>query len=396
MTSHHHLLIEPLGVGGTNSVIYSAVHRISGKIVAVKVSQDPSLQREFTLLSALGSHPNIIPVHTFFHTHSSFWLTLGLADCSLKEVLQFSPTLPQQATQELLVCVLRGLQLMHERGMVHGDIKPSNVVLTLAGDVHITDFSLSGPAGLGAGGGSVPYLSPEAVLGAPISTPSDVWGVGMVCLELCGALPPPTSVITSIFSVALNKPPVPPTFPNNPALSSSLAHFCSSALSKELHTRWTAPQLLNHPYLSSAKSTVENAEGASPAAALAVASVLDSIIKHRRATLAEGPPLFLEAGDLLPEATSSTSSLHLSSSAASSGSGGSGSAKEEDAPLKPLGCWVEEEGDKGTNHPQSERGGKGVLDSLDALEEGFRASLLALTETFERRRATLLGGRKQG
>lgn len=374
-------------------MIYSAVERTTGRILACKISQDLSLQKEYTLLSTLGPHKNIIPVHTLYHTHSSFWLSLGLADCSLSEVLHFSHTIPQQTAQELLVCVLRGLVFLHESGVVHGDIKPSNIVLTLSGDVLITDFSLSGPAG-STGGGSVPYVSPEAVLGAPTSPPQDIWSLAMVCLELCGALPPPTSVITSIFRVALNKPPVPPTFPNNPALSSSLAHFCSSALSKELHTRWSAAQLLNHPYLSSAKSTIEGAEGASPGIALVVSSVLEAIIKKRRATLAQGPPLFLEASDPPEAASTSSSSLHLSSSAASSGaSGGSDSAKE-DTPLKPLGCWIdeEEEGGKGIN-PPSDRGGK-VVDSLDALEEGFRASLLALTETFERRRATLLGGRK--
>jgi len=203
-------IIAALGVGGMGEV-YRARDRKLDRDVALKVlpahlSESPEalarFEREAKAVAVL-SHPNILAIHDFgTHEGTAYAVMELLEGDSLRQRLG-GGALPVRKAVDYAAQVAHGLAAAHEKGIVHRDLKPENVFVTTDGRVKILDFGLAsqGPeTGIGAEDqqsetvsrltqpgtvmGTVGYMSPEQVRGAPADHRSDVFSLGSVLYEM--------------------------------------------------------------------------------------------------------------------------------------------------------------------------------------------------------------------
>jgi len=201
-----YLLQELHGSGGFGKV-YRAQHKSSSRTVAVKAlhkshQQDPQAVQQFIqeaqLLDRLN-HPGIVGVHGLGrYPGGGYFLVLDWIDGQdLQQQLGHGPASPEEAVR-ITMAVAEAIQHSHDRGVIHGDLKPSNVLVDEAGHVFVTDFGLAHllrstddcektPS---ARGGTLAFMAPEVVRGDRSSVAVDVYGLGAILYALLTGQPP--------------------------------------------------------------------------------------------------------------------------------------------------------------------------------------------------------------
>ena len=184
------LVERRIGAGGMGTV-YRARDVALDRTVAVKTlaGADPPrlarLKREAQALAA-QAHPGIAQIHGLETWRGRPLLVMEHLDGStLAARIAEGPLAPADAVG-VAVELAGALAALHTAGYRHGDVKPSNVAFTAQGTVKLLDFGLAGLSGSSApvAGGTVPYLSPEALGGAPAAVADDVWALGVVLYEM--------------------------------------------------------------------------------------------------------------------------------------------------------------------------------------------------------------------
>jgi serine/threonine-protein kinase len=200
-------IVRLLGRGGMGAV-YLAEDRKIGRPVAVKQIRIEREAGEAALaesrarfdveLRAAGrlSHPNIATVYDAFETGDSYCIALEyVPGISLDERLKAGPPLTALATARLGGQIAAGLDYAHQRGIVHRDIKPGNILLSEDGEAKITDFGIAKLASLdvtqtGIALGTPSYMSPEQIQSQPLDGRSDQFALGVLLYQmLTGRLP---------------------------------------------------------------------------------------------------------------------------------------------------------------------------------------------------------------
>lgn len=188
-----------LGSGGSGRV-YRATDTVSSKVVALKLlasthahGGEPYLRftREAQIAKGLR-HPNLVEVYDFSADQGFLVMELMLGgSLETKMGRGITPT----TLRRMCLDVLAGLELAHQRGIVHRDIKPANIFFDARGIAKIGDFGVAHLLDLGqtqTGGliGTLAYMSPEQITGAPLSISADLYGLGVTLFEgICGRLP---------------------------------------------------------------------------------------------------------------------------------------------------------------------------------------------------------------
>ncbi|RMG14894.1 MAG: serine/threonine protein kinase, partial [Planctomycetota bacterium] len=205
-------LLERLGEGGFGEV-FRAEHEVLERIVAIKVPRDASALaalRHEGLVQATLNHPGIVRTLELSISHDPPYVVMEFVDGeSLAQRLKKSGALPWKEASRILLAAARALDHAHGRGIVHGDVKPGNILLERGGErrVLLTDFGLGrvfeGPQGslqisrsleLAASGaevqGTLRYLAPEVLRGESADARADVYSFGVLLFEvLTGRLP---------------------------------------------------------------------------------------------------------------------------------------------------------------------------------------------------------------
>ena len=194
-----------LGRGGM-AVVYLAKDIRLERNVAIKVML-PELLRtggmaerflQEARISARLQHPNIIIVHDVRQRDEVIYFVMGLIDgCSLDEVALAGTTLPIDDVRWLIVQAAEALSYANGEGVVHRDVKPGNILLTVKGDVVVTDFGIAklvennSSRSMGATIIGTPlYLCPEQVTGQRGSEASDQYSLGITFYTLLAGSPP--------------------------------------------------------------------------------------------------------------------------------------------------------------------------------------------------------------
>lgn len=188
--------IGELGRGGMG-VVHLAEDRSLGRRVAIKtlaadVASSPGARRrllqEARTVASLD-HPNIVPIHEVgVDDEGSLFLVFGFTPGeTLKARLERDGALPVPLALDVAVGVARALAAAHDRGVVHRDVKPSNILVGDDGTVRLTDFGIArrpAAAGMGPAFGTPAYVPPEAETGSPPDPRADVWALGVVLHEM--------------------------------------------------------------------------------------------------------------------------------------------------------------------------------------------------------------------
>ncbi|MBX3464954.1 MAG: serine/threonine protein kinase [Planctomycetes bacterium] len=193
-----------LGAGATG-LVYRAVHEPTGREVALKVLRPGALSpegarrllAEAALLRRLD-HPGIARVHdaglAALHGETTAYLAMELVDGLPLAQYVSGEACSVRVIVHLMACVADAVQHAHERGVVHNDLKPSNVLITAKGAPRIVDFGVAQctrDVVADSAGGTLGYLAPERLAsGAPSRPTSDVYALGAITYELLtGRLP---------------------------------------------------------------------------------------------------------------------------------------------------------------------------------------------------------------
>ncbi len=225
-------LRDSIGRGAFGEV-FEAYDRVLGRLVAVKVlpvTQNlgaegrESLRRfqvEARALSRL-KHPNIVTIHDFGQGERFAWFVMELViGETLADALRGTGPPPILETSRILCALLSALHAAHERGIVHRDVKPANIMLEMnledgLGEVRLTDFGVA-QAGVEERTaidqmiGTPWVMAPEQVVGGAVDRRTDIWAAGVILYEMLTGQRPFKGTIPGIFHRIMNEGPPPPT-----------------------------------------------------------------------------------------------------------------------------------------------------------------------------------------
>jgi serine/threonine-protein kinase len=220
---------DVLGEGGTG-VIYKAVDNELGEVIAIKtlrpglVAADPTalerLKSEIRLARRL-SHRNVVRIHDFGELHGIHFITMELVNgTSITHLIQRQGRIPIAGTLSIARQLCRALQVAHEQGIIHRDIKPHNLMLQPDGVLKVMDFGVArlvrrATAGLTQVGmvvGTPEYMAPEQLLDEDVDVRADLYATGVVLYEcLTGRRPMESDSVVTLIAKLLAEDPAPPT-----------------------------------------------------------------------------------------------------------------------------------------------------------------------------------------
>jgi hypothetical protein len=295
------------------AAVYAAVDTRAGREVALKrilpeVAEDPEFRSRFVHEVRLHSqlrHPNVLELFEFGEG-AELYLAMELIDGgTLRTVLDNLGKLPPELALFVTAETLKGLSCAHERGIVHRDVKPQNVMVTRAGAVKVADFGISKTSQMtrltqtGSVIGTPAYMSPEQATATRLDARSDLFSVGVMLYEaLTGSNPfltdnPATTLRRIVDEEA------PSLFLRDPSIPVGVEVLCERLLRKHPEARFAS---------AAAAAKAAEAEGAALGAA-------DAAALFRSFISAPGPWLAARAARLAKESLSRAKGLASSGAA---------------------------------------------------------------------------------
>lgn len=191
-------ITELIGVGGMAEV-YKGVDVMDHKDVAIKIlkkeyAENEEFLRRFRNESkaiAVLSHPNIVKIYDVGFSEKIQYIVMEYIDgITLKEYIEEEKVLTWKDTVHFVIQILRALQHAHDKGIVHRDIKPQNIMMFTDGTIKVMDFGIAkfareeGKTATDQAIGSVHYISPEQASGDVTDAKSDIYSVGAMMYEM--------------------------------------------------------------------------------------------------------------------------------------------------------------------------------------------------------------------
>lgn len=189
-------IIEKIGSGGMSDVYRAKDHSL-GRDVAIKVlksdfAQDSSFVTKFRAeaqSAAALEHPNIVNIYDVGSEDGLYYIVMEYIEgITLKQYIAKKGRLGYNEALSIAIQMARGIEAAHNKGIVHQDIKPQNIIISKEGKVKVTDFGIARAANsntIHAGSmGSVHYVSPEQARNGFVSYASDIYSLGIVMYEM--------------------------------------------------------------------------------------------------------------------------------------------------------------------------------------------------------------------
>lgn len=243
---------EIIGVGGM-AVVYKAFDNVENRMVAIKILKEEFLSNQEFLRRfkneskaiAMLSHPNIVSVYDVsFGDLIQYIVMEYIEGITLKEFIEREGSLRWQDAVHFTIQILKGLQHAHDKGIVHRDVKPQNIMVLADGTIKVTDFGIARFARndqrtiTDKAIGSVHYISPEQARGEKTDERTDIYSVGVMLYEmLTGKLPFQAESAVSVAIMQLQREPQLPSEING-SIPQGLEQITMHAMQKSPERRY--------------------------------------------------------------------------------------------------------------------------------------------------------------
>ncbi len=253
-------LLEEIARGGMG-VVYKARQISLNRIVAVKMILAGQLAGEADIrrfhaeaeAAANLQHPNIVVIHEVGEHESRHYFSMDYVEGqNLATLVRERPSPPTKAA-ELVKTIAEAIQYAHQRGILHRDLKPQNVLIDEHGRPRVTDFGLAKRTGTDSGltqtgmlMGSPSYMPPEQATGGhdQVGPPSDVYSLGAILYQLLtGKAPFLGETPLATLRKVVEEEPVPPS-KHNPLVLPDLETICLKCLEKKTERRYSTARAL--------------------------------------------------------------------------------------------------------------------------------------------------------
>ena len=258
-------IVSELGHGAMG-MVYQAHDPQIDRLVALKVLREDRLttqdyvQRFLKEATAIGrlSHAGIVTVYDVGQDHGTIYIAMEFLEGQPLDQLAAGRKMPLADVVRIGAQVARALHYAHDRGIVHRDIKPPNIIITNEGTAKVTDFGIAhiddpdGQQMTRAGEilGTPVYMAPEQVMGQPVDGRSDLYSLGVILYELTtGQRPFKGENLAAVFRAITQDTPLPPE-QLNPDIPPALARLIVQSMAKEPADRFATgrelAELIDH------------------------------------------------------------------------------------------------------------------------------------------------------
>ncbi|XP_044375017.1 mitogen-activated protein kinase kinase kinase 18-like [Triticum aestivum] len=250
--------MRTLGRGASGAEVFLAADDASGDLFAVKSASAAcaaALRREQRAMAGLSSPRVLSCIGGRGARDGSYQLFLEFAPGgSLAEQVPSSGSLDERAVRGYAADVAAALAYLHGAGVVHGDVKARNVVIGADGRAKLADFGCAREAGADVPiiGGTPAFMAPEVARGEEQGPAADIWALGCMVVEMATGRAPWSGMDGDALA-ALHRIGYTEAVPELPQwLSAEAKDFLARCLVRQANDRFTAAQLLEHPFLAAA------------------------------------------------------------------------------------------------------------------------------------------------
>ncbi|NIS82250.1 MAG: protein kinase [Anaerolineales bacterium] len=273
-TLANYTLLSKIGSGGMASV-FEAQDQIHEEIVALKIlapqlAIEPTFRerfkREAQVLSRL-EHPNIMPILDYGESNGLFYIVMPFMEVGCLDDRLESGPLDVQEGARIFKQIAAALQFAHDSGVVHRDVKPSNILLDKFGNAWLSDFgfahvsdasvSLTGSAIIG----TPAYIAPEVVLGDPVTPASDQYSLGVVLYRMSTGRLPYDAETPMAIAVKQASEPLPRPRWVNPNLPDAVEEIIYRVLSKDPEDRYPSIAALHAAFQNALHEAIDPDSG---------------------------------------------------------------------------------------------------------------------------------------
>ncbi|MDD3895017.1 MAG: protein kinase, partial [Syntrophomonadaceae bacterium] len=229
-------ILEIIGEGGM-AIVYKARDITLDRVVAIKVlkdefDNDPSFVERFkteALAAAKLTHPNIVNIYDVGQQNNKHYIVMEYVEGkTLQETISSQGLMPVTKAVDIAAMICDGLQAAHEKGIIHRDVKPHNILITNSGIVKVADFGIAQAISkktLTFNGhivGTVHYIAPEQAKGETVTPATDIYSLGCVLYEMLTGIVPfdAESPLTVVLKHIHDEPVLPRS--KNPAIPAGL------------------------------------------------------------------------------------------------------------------------------------------------------------------------------
>ena len=245
-------ILEKIGSGGMSDVYRAKCHKLD-RMVAIKVLKeefcsDASFVEKFKMeaqAAARLSHPSIVNVYDVVDEGDFHYIVMELVEgITLKSYILKKGVLGVKEAIGIALQVAQGIEAAHENGIVHRDIKPQNIIISMDGTVKVADFGIARAASShtmsATAVGSVHYISPEQARGGYCDARSDIYSFGVTMYEMVTGRVPFEGDNTVTVALAHLETPIEPPSAVNPAVPVSLEKIILKCTEKKPEYRYAS------------------------------------------------------------------------------------------------------------------------------------------------------------